>query len=97
MVLKRAALAAALWLAACQGKSPELAKGGELAGPSKSATSSAKQREKVAITVYNQNFGLVREIRKLELGDGKVSLEYRDVSAHIQPETVHIPCPYRSC
>ena len=90
MVLKRAALAAALWLAACQGKSPELAKGGELAGPSKSATSSAKQREKVAITVYNQNFGLVREIRKLELGDGKVSLEYRDVSAHIQPETVHI-------
>ncbi|MCC6899093.1 MAG: DUF4139 domain-containing protein, partial [Polyangiaceae bacterium] len=87
---RAAALLAALALQACGGKPPELAKGGEFAGPSKSAASSAKQREKVAITVYNQNFGLVREIRKLELGDGKVSLEYRDVSAHIQPETVHI-------
>ncbi len=87
---RAAVVAAALALPACGGKPPELAKGGEFAGPSKSAASSAKQREKVAITVYNQNFGLVREIRKLELGDGKVSLEYRDVSAHIQPETVHI-------
>ena len=87
---RAAVVLAALALPACGGKPPELAKGGEFAGPSKSAASSAKQREKVAITVYNQNFGLVREIRKLELGDGKVSLEYRDVSAHIQPETVHI-------
>ncbi|MBX3130445.1 MAG: DUF4139 domain-containing protein [Polyangiaceae bacterium] len=52
--------------------------------------SSSKQREKVSITVYNQNFGLVREIRKVPLGKGRVSLEYQDVSAHIQPETVHI-------
>src|ERR1044072_3592574 len=51
------------------------------AGPAKQAASSAKQREKVHITVYNQNFGLVREIRKLDLGEGKISLEYRDVSA----------------
>jgi hypothetical protein len=87
---KTLALASLLAATACGGKPPELAKGGEFAGASKAATSSAKQREKVAITVYNQNFGLVREIRKLELGEGKVSLEYRDVSAHIQPETVHI-------
>ncbi len=52
--------------------------------------SSSNQREKVAITVYNQNFGLVREVRKVALGKGRVSLEYQDVSAHIQPETVHI-------
>ncbi len=60
------------------------------AGPATERDSSAKQREKVAITVYNQNFGLVREIRKVELGKGRVALEYQDVSAHIQPETVHI-------
>ena len=89
MVLKRVgALAFALVLAACGGKGPEHAKNQD--GPAKDSKSSAKQREKVAITVYNQNFGLVREIRKLDLGEGKVSLEYRDVSAHIQPETVHI-------
>jgi hypothetical protein len=50
--------------------------------------SDAKAREKIAITVYNQNFGLVREVRRLDLADGRVELEFGDVSAHIQPETV---------
>jgi hypothetical protein len=60
------------------------------AGPVHEQKSTVAERQSVAITVYNQNFGLVREIRDLDLGTGRVSLEYRDVSAHIQPETVHI-------
>lgn len=52
--------------------------------------SSAADRESVAITVYNQNFGLVREIRTLDLRTGQLSLEYGDVASAIQPETVHI-------
>ncbi len=72
------------------GKPPKLAAKDDLSGPAAEKKSSAKEREKVGITVYNQNFGLVREIRKLHLGEGRVSLEFRDVSAHIQPETVHI-------
>jgi len=52
--------------------------------------STAAQREDVAITVYNQNFGLVREVRTIEMGRGIVALEFRDVAANIQPETVHI-------
>jgi hypothetical protein len=52
--------------------------------------STAKDREEVAITVYNQSFGLVREVRNIDLGTGRVALEYRDVASHIQPETVHI-------
>lgn len=59
-------------------------------GPAVERTSTAPAREKVSITVYNQNFGLVREIRKVPLGDGRVDLEFQDVSAHIQPETVHL-------
>ncbi len=86
--LRAAAFAATLTLlGACGGKKP--AKHAD-DGPTTEKDSSAKQREKVAITVYNQNFGLVREIRKVNLGKGRVSLEYQDVSAHIQPETVHI-------
>jgi hypothetical protein len=50
----------------------------------------AEARDAVSITVYNQNFGLVREIRTLDLTSGLVSLEYRDVASGIQPETVHI-------
>jgi hypothetical protein len=52
--------------------------------------SGADQRQDVAITVYNQNFGLVREVRDVTLVRGTVNLEFRDVAAQIQPETVHI-------
>lgn len=52
--------------------------------------STSDDRESVSITVYNQNFGLVREIRTLGLPGGAISLEYGDVASGIQPETVHI-------
>jgi hypothetical protein len=84
------AVAPLLVVSACGGGQPKLAPKSEFSGPAKESQSTAKEREKVAITVYNQNFGLVREIRKLKLGRGKISLEFRDVSANIQPETVHI-------
>jgi hypothetical protein len=52
--------------------------------------SSAADRKEVSITVYNQSFGLVREVRSIDLGTGRVSLELADVAATIQPETVAI-------
>ncbi len=52
--------------------------------------SPAKDRTEVSITVYNQNFGLVREVRDIDLGKGRVALEFRDVASQIQPETVSI-------
>ena len=55
------------------------------------SVSTGDDRKTVSITVYNQNFGLVREVRELPtLGNGKVELEFRDVAANIQPETVSI-------
>ena len=59
-------------------------------GPTSQSSSDASASEKVSLTVYNQNFGLVREVRKVHLGTGNVELSYADVSAHIQPETVHL-------
>ncbi|HEV8549109.1 MAG TPA: DUF4139 domain-containing protein [Polyangiaceae bacterium] len=48
-------------------------------------------RRQVTITVYNQGFGLVREVRELaDLGKGRVALEFRDVASTIQPETVAV-------
>ena len=52
--------------------------------------STSAQRDAVSITVYNQNFGLVREIRTLDLSSGRIALEYGDVASGIQPETVYI-------
>src|SRR5512143_2823156 len=60
------------------------------AGPAMARVSHADARKSVAVTVYNDGFGLVREVRDVELGVGRVSLEFRDVSSQIEPNTVHI-------
>ena len=52
--------------------------------------STAEDRRGVSITVYNQNFGLVREVRDLSLARGRVALEFGDVASTIQSETVHM-------
>lgn len=52
--------------------------------------STAADRDAVSITVYNQNFGLVREIRSLDLARGTAALEFGDVASAIQTETVAI-------
>jgi hypothetical protein len=52
--------------------------------------SGAEDREAIAITVYNQNFGLVREVRDIPLTRGLLDLEFGDVASSIQTETVHI-------
>jgi hypothetical protein len=84
---RKLVLGAALALAAgCSGSKPPL----QATGPVASRSSDAKGREKVSITVYNSNFGLVRERRAVSLAKGRVELAFADVSAHIQPETVHI-------
>src|SRR5690606_9791361 len=59
-------------------------------GTAAAQSSSAADRREVSITVYNGNFGLVREVRDVAVGTGRVPLEFRDVAATIQPETVHI-------
>jgi len=59
-------------------------------GPAAPRVSSADGRKSVAITVYNQGFGVVREVRDVNLAAGNVELAWKDVSAQIRPETVHI-------
>jgi len=81
------ALSGALLLATACGQKPAAAPN---SGPASVASSDSSASEQVSLTVYNQNFGLVREVRKVHLGTGNVELSYADVSAHIQPETVRL-------
>ena len=60
------------------------------APPQATIKSTSAQRSEVGITVYNQNFGLVREVRTIDLPTGRSLLEFRDVSQRIQTETVSI-------
>lgn len=77
-------------LALLAGCGPRAKTATEYTGPVFQRKSDAGVRESVAITVYNQNFGLVREIRPVELGKGRVALTFGDVSAKVQPETVQL-------
>jgi len=42
------------------------------------------------LTVYNQGFGLVREVREVTLAGGVTELAYADVAARLEPQTVHV-------
>jgi hypothetical protein len=79
------------WSALALGAALFGAASGAAAAPKATAVkSTASARKKVSITVYNQNFGIVREVRSLDAGTGRVALEFGDVAAQIQPQTVHI-------
>jgi hypothetical protein len=80
-----ALFACSMALAACGG-----GPGAKTAGPPVSRVSRADTRKSVAVTVYNDGFGLVREVRDVDLGTGRVSLEFRDVSSQIESNTVHV-------
>jgi hypothetical protein len=53
-------------------------------------TSTLKDQQNVAITIYNSNIGLVKDTRLLELKPGVHELKFMDVAAKIDPTTVHI-------
>src|SRR5574341_1320274 len=54
------------------------------------ATVTQEQQKDVAITIYNGNLGLVKDIRELALGPGTHEVKFMDVAAQIDPTTVHL-------
>jgi len=53
-------------------------------------TSTLKDHQDVAITIYNSNIGLVKDTRVVEFKPGVHELKFMDVAAKIDPTTVHI-------
>jgi len=54
------------------------------------ATSTLADQKKVAVTIYNAGFGVVRDEREITLPTGIVDLKFMEVASRIQPETVQI-------
>ena len=46
------------------------------------------QAEKPSLTVYNQNFAVVREVIPLDLKNGTNTVNFSDVTAHVEPQSV---------
>ncbi|MCX6150065.1 MAG: hypothetical protein NTX22_06045 [Ignavibacteriales bacterium] len=47
-------------------------------------------RKSLAVTVYNSNLGIVKDVRNLDIKSGKSEIEIRDVAQQIDPTSVHI-------
>ncbi|MCX8081893.1 MAG: DUF4139 domain-containing protein [bacterium] len=47
------------------------------------------KRKDVSLTVYNQNFALVRDVRSINLKEGKSEIRFVDIAGNIEPASVH--------
>lgn len=65
------------------GSTPALAQAGTL-------TSTVADQTQVALTIYNSNIGLVKDLREIDLAEGENELRFMDVAAQVMPTTVHI-------
>jgi len=52
-------------------------------------TSAPAQTEEVAITVYNSDLALVKDVRTVRLEEGVQELKFKDVAERIDPTSVH--------
>ncbi len=57
--------------------------------PGGQAVTAQDQRD-LALTIYNGNLGLVKDIREVRLGSGSGRVQFMDVAALIDPTTVHL-------
>jgi hypothetical protein len=56
-------------------------------GPS---TSTLDDQSELALTVYNSDLALVRDVRTLRLPNGEFDLRFMDIAATVNPATVHL-------
>ena len=54
------------------------------------AASTSRETSDIAVTIYNDNLGLVKETRTLSLRTGVSEMRYMDVAGQINPRTVHM-------
>jgi hypothetical protein len=59
------------------------------AGGTEQSTSLNDQTD-LAVTVYNSNIALIRDVRQLQLPTGEFRLKFMDIAATVNPATVHV-------
>jgi len=59
------------------------------AAPKAPQTTTLDDQTELAVTVYNSNIALVRDVRTLALAQGTSDLHFMDIAATVNPATVH--------
>jgi hypothetical protein len=67
-----------------------LALGGPPAAPAAPLVVSRDSQRDLALTIYNGNLGLVREVREVRVPPGRHEVQFEGVAARIDPTTVHL-------
>ena len=52
--------------------------------------SQSSDQKSIAVTVYNQNFGVIKDVREIEISSGISEIKITDVAQLIDPTSVHI-------
>jgi hypothetical protein len=60
------------------------------AGDQSGATSTLDDQNELAITVYNSDLALVRDVRTVRVPRGEFDLRFMDIAATVNPATVHL-------
>ena len=71
----------------CSGLMGSVAVGGETGAV---PVVSRETRTSVAVTIYNQDLALVREVRETPLASGESEIRFEDVASRIDPRTVAV-------
>src|SRR5437762_9357985 len=53
------------------------------------ATTTLDDQAELAVTVYNSDLALIRDVRNLQLARGTSNLHFMDIAATVNPATVH--------
>jgi hypothetical protein len=59
------------------------------AAAAQNGISTLDDQTELAVTVYNSNIALVRDVRNLQLDHGTSDLRFMDIAATVNPATVH--------
>lgn len=59
------------------------------AHPEGQQSTTLDDQEELAVTVYNSNIALIRDVRRLRLQSGIANLQFMDIAATVNPATVH--------
>jgi len=96
-MLRRLVVSTAMLVGGALAVMPSCWTGGQAQGQEKNANSgsapdqstSLNDQTEVAVTVYNSNIALVRDVRQLQLPNGTFRLKFMDIAATVNPATVH--------
>lgn len=80
---------ALIWLTAVAA-APASAASAPAAKQPAAASAAASSERDVAVTVYNQNLGVVKDRRKFTIAAGLSDLKFTDVASSIDPTSVHL-------